>query len=77
MEGTFGPTLLPVPILDSAEISLAALRMMTVYKLEKPIGTARTHSRRGGIRANASRRPQAAAHQSPRAHAGTPHGTRR
>ena len=45
MEGTFGPTLLPVPILDSAEISHAALRMMTVYELEKPIGTARTHKR--------------------------------
>ena len=45
MEGTFGPALLPVPILDSAEISHAALRMMTVYELEKPIGTARTHKR--------------------------------
>lgn len=45
MEGTFGPALLPVPILDSAEISHAALRMMTVYELERPIGTARTHKR--------------------------------
>jgi chromosome partitioning protein len=45
MEGTFGPALLPVPILESAEISHAALRMMTVYELERPIGTARTHKR--------------------------------
>ena len=36
---------LPVPILESAEISHAALRMMTVYELEKPIGTPRTHKR--------------------------------
>lgn len=45
MEQTFGPALLPVPILESAEISHAALRMMTVYELEKPIGTARTNKR--------------------------------
>lgn len=45
MEETFGPALLPVSILDSAEIAHAALRMMTVYELEKPIGTARTHKR--------------------------------
>lgn len=45
MEQSFGPALLPVPILESAEISHAALRMMTVYELEKPIGTARTHKR--------------------------------
>jgi chromosome partitioning protein len=45
MEETFGPALLPVPILDSAEISHAALRMMTVYELEKPVGTLRTHKR--------------------------------
>ena len=45
MEQSFGPALLPVPILDSAEISHAALRMMTVYELDKPIGTARTHKR--------------------------------
>jgi chromosome partitioning protein len=45
MEQSFGPALLPVPILDSAEISHAALRMMTVYELEKPIGTPRTHKR--------------------------------
>ena len=45
MEQTFGPALLPVPILDSAEISHAALRMMTIYELEKPIGTPRTHKR--------------------------------
>src|SRR3546814_7931639 len=45
MEQSFGPALLPIPILDSAEISHAALRMMTVYELEKPIGTPRTHKR--------------------------------
>jgi chromosome partitioning protein len=45
MEQTFGPALLPVPILESAEISHAALRMMTIYELEKPIGTPKTHKR--------------------------------
>ena len=45
MEQSFGPSLLPVPILESAEISHAELRMMTVYELEKPIGTPRTHKR--------------------------------
>ena len=45
MEQTFGSTLLPIPILDSAEISHASLRMMTIYELDKPIGTARTHKR--------------------------------
>ncbi|MBC2670727.1 AAA family ATPase [Novosphingobium piscinae] len=45
MEQTFGSALLPVPILESAEISHAALRMMTVYELERPIGTVRTHRR--------------------------------
>jgi chromosome partitioning protein len=45
MEQTFGPALLPVPVLESAEISHATLRMMTVYELEKPIGTAKTHRR--------------------------------
>ncbi|MEE4349568.1 MAG: AAA family ATPase [Pacificimonas sp.] len=45
MQQAFGPALLPVSILESAEISHAALRMMTVYELEKPIGTARTHKR--------------------------------
>ncbi|MCW1385076.1 AAA family ATPase [Novosphingobium sp. KCTC 2891] len=45
MEQTFGPALLPVPILESAEISHAALRMMTVYELEKPVGTPKTHKR--------------------------------
>jgi len=45
MEQTFGPALLPVPILESAEISHAALRMMSVYELERPIGTPRTHKR--------------------------------
>lgn len=45
MQQTFGPALLPVPILESAEISHAALRMMTVYELERPIGTSRTHKR--------------------------------
>lgn len=45
MEQSFGSALLPVPILDSAEISHAALRMMTVYELEKPIGTPKTHKR--------------------------------
>jgi chromosome partitioning protein len=34
-----------VPILESAEISHAAMRMMTVYELEKPIGTPKTHKR--------------------------------
>ena len=45
MEQAFGPALLPVPILESAEISHAAMRMMTVYELDKPIGTPRTHKR--------------------------------
>jgi chromosome partitioning protein len=45
LEQSFGPALLPVPILESAEISHAAMRMMTVYELEKPIGTPRTHKR--------------------------------
>jgi len=45
MEQSFGPALLTVPILESAEISHAALRMMSVFELEKPIGTPRTHKR--------------------------------
>jgi chromosome partitioning protein len=45
MEQSFGPALLPVPILESAEISHAALRMMTIYELERPIGTPKTHKR--------------------------------
>lgn len=45
MQDTFGAALLPVPVLDSAEITHASLRMMTVYELEKPVGTARTHKR--------------------------------
>lgn len=45
MEQTFGPALLPVPILESAEISHAAMRMMTVYELERPLGTPKTHKR--------------------------------
>ena len=45
MEEAFGATLLPNAVLDSAEISHAAMRMMTIYELEKPIGTARTHKR--------------------------------
>ena len=45
MEQAFGPALLPVPILESAEISHAAMRMMTVYELDKPIGTPKTHKR--------------------------------
>lgn len=45
MEQSFGPALLPVPILESAEISHAALRMMSVYELERPIGTPKTHKR--------------------------------
>lgn len=45
MEQAFGASLLPVPILESAEISHAALRMMSVYELEKPIGTPKTHKR--------------------------------
>lgn len=50
MEQSFGPALLPVSILESAEISHAALRMMTVYELERPIGTPKTHKRcRGNL----------------------------
>ena len=45
MEQAFGPSLLPIPILESAEISHAALRMMTIYELERPIGTPKTHKR--------------------------------
>lgn len=45
MEQSFGPALLSVPILESAEISHAAMRMMTVYELDKPIGTPKTHKR--------------------------------
>jgi chromosome partitioning protein len=45
MEQTFGSSLLPVSILESAEISHAAMRMMTVFELGRPIGTARTHKR--------------------------------
>lgn len=45
MEQSFGPALLPVPILESAEISHAAMRMMTIYELERPIGTRKTHKR--------------------------------
>ena len=45
MEQAFGPALLPVPILESAEISHAALRMMTIYELDRPIGTPKTHKR--------------------------------
>ena len=45
MEQTFGPALLPVSVLDSAEISHASLRMMSVYELERPIGTPKTHKR--------------------------------
>jgi chromosome partitioning protein len=45
MEEAFGASLLPNAVLDSAEISHAALRMMTVYELDKPVGTARTHKR--------------------------------
>lgn len=45
MEETFGPSLLPVPIFDSAEISHAALRMMSVFELEAPIGAPKTHKR--------------------------------
>ena len=45
MEQSFGAALLPVPILESAEISHAALRMMSVYELERPVGTPKTHKR--------------------------------
>jgi chromosome partitioning protein len=45
MEEAFGASLLPVAVLDSAEISHASLRMMTVFELNRPIGTARTHKR--------------------------------
>jgi chromosome partitioning protein len=43
MGQTFGPALLPVPILESIEISHVSLRMMTVYELGRPIGTTKTH----------------------------------
>lgn len=45
MEDAFGPALLSNRVLDSAEISHAALRMMSVYELERPIGTSKTHKR--------------------------------
>ncbi len=45
MEKSFGAALLPVPIMESVEISHAALRMMTIYELDKPIGTPKTHKR--------------------------------
>ncbi|SNB75019.1 chromosome partitioning protein [Arboricoccus pini] len=45
MEETFGPALMPTAILDSAEISHAAVRMMSVYELDKAIGSAKTHKR--------------------------------
>jgi chromosome partitioning protein len=45
MQQAFGPALLPVPMLESVEISHAALRMMTIYELERPIGTPKTHKR--------------------------------
>jgi len=45
MGQTFGAALLPISILESAEISHASLRMMTVYELDKPIGTPKTHKR--------------------------------
>lgn len=45
METAFGAALLPVAILESAEISHAALRMMTVYELDRPVGSAKTHKR--------------------------------
>ncbi len=45
MEKAFGAVVLPVPILESAEISHAAMRMMTIYELEKPVGTPKTHKR--------------------------------
>jgi chromosome partitioning protein len=45
MEQAFGPALLPVSLLESAEISHAALRMMTVYELDKPLAMPKTHKR--------------------------------
>jgi chromosome partitioning protein len=45
MEQAFGPALLATPMLESVEISHAALRMMTIYELERPIGTPKTHKR--------------------------------
>lgn len=45
MTKTFGSALLPTPILESAEISHAAIRMMSVYELDKAIGSAKTHKR--------------------------------
>lgn len=45
MQDAFGAALLPIPILESAEISHANTRMMTVYELDSPIGSPRTHKR--------------------------------
>lgn len=45
MEQSFGSALLPVSIIESEVISQAALRTMTVYELERPIGTTKAHKR--------------------------------
>ncbi|MBO1326190.1 AAA family ATPase [Acetobacter sp. TBRC 12305] len=45
MAKTFGAALLPTPILESAEISHAAIRMMSVYELDRAVGSAKTHKR--------------------------------
>jgi chromosome partitioning protein len=37
--------MLPLKILDSSEVGNAALRMMSIYELEEPIGTPRTYKR--------------------------------
>jgi hypothetical protein len=53
MEQAFGPALLPIPILESAVISHAALRVMTIYELERPISTPKTHNRDDQVRQHA------------------------
>jgi chromosome partitioning protein len=45
MDQTFGSYMLPLKILDSSEVGNAALRMMSIYELEEPIGTPRTYKR--------------------------------
>ena len=45
MAQLLGPGAAPVPILESADIRHAAMRMMTVYEPDKPIGTPKTHKR--------------------------------
>jgi len=45
MDQTFGSYMLPLKILESSEVGNAALRMMSIYELEEPIGTPRTYKR--------------------------------